>query len=114
MTAAPLDRRSIRAMAIVQAGDIVEVRPGIWHVRDTVSGSGQWHLVAGNACGCHDFRRTGQPCKHLIARNAWVAQQTACPTCHGPTKEDLCWCGRSGWLKFRVCIGNREHRATRL
>lgn len=55
---------------------------------------------------------TAEQCDAFAAARA--AQQTACPTCQGPTKEDLCWCGKSGWLKFRICVGNREHKATRI
>jgi hypothetical protein len=115
MTAAPIaDRRSIRAQGIVQAGDIVEVRPGIFHVRDTKTGSGQWHLVAGNACGCIDARR-GNRCKHLVARDAWVAQQQpACPDCGAATQAEQFYIGGRGWTYFAVCAGNREHKAVRL
>lgn len=37
-----------------------------------------------------------------------------CPACHGATKEDLLWCGKAMWQRFRVCQANREHRAVRI
>lgn len=110
-----LDRRSIRATGIVQRGDVIEVRPHVWRVRDQ-AGSGQWHYATKTTCDCIDFARNGLPCKHVIAVANWSTKPAGptCPTCQGPTAEDLLWCGKAGWLRFHVCRANREHRAVRI
>lgn len=115
MSAAPIDRRSIKAQSIVQAGDVHESKPGVWRVRDQ-NGSKRWHIVTASSCSCEDFSRTGLRCKHMIAQANWSTKPAGptCPTCQGPTREDLLWCGKAGWLRFHVCRANREHKAVRI
>lgn len=116
MTAGPAtDSRSIRAAGIVQSGNIIEVRPGIFHVRDTVSGSGQWHLTSEHGCGCRDAQRhPGLECKHQKALKLWKAQQTACPTCGSATRVEAYHVGGRGQCWFRICTADKYHTATRL
>lgn len=115
MSAAPLaDRRTLRAAAIVQAGDVHESKPGVWRVRDQ-AGSGAWHYVSSSSCDCIDFQRTGLRCKHLIALANWAARnEPTCPTCGGATHPETRWAGKAGWLRFHCCISNREHKAVRI
>src|SRR4051794_41075286 len=127
MTTPYTDTRTAKAQLIVAAGDIHEPKPGVWRVRD-MAGSKRWHYVSATSCSCEDHGRTGLRCKHMIALANWSAQQAAsqpctgetvplaptCPTCGAATKEDLLWCGKRAWQRFRVCEANREHKAIRI
>lgn len=114
MTAAPtIDRRTIKAQSIVQSGDIHESKPGVWRVRD-VNGSKTWHYVTKTSCDCIDFARNGLPCKHVRSVQIYQAQQQPhCPECGSAVQSEVFWIGGRGYCTFRVCQGNREHRAVR-
>lgn len=107
------DRRSQRAATIVANGDVVEIRPGLFHVTDR-AGSGREHVVTQRTCTCEDkARHPDKRCKHQRSVDMQQAQHK-CPTCNGATKEELLWAGKHGWLRFRVCTANREHKAIRI
>jgi hypothetical protein len=62
------DRRTVRAAGIVQRSEVIPVEdiPGLFQVRDSVSGSGEWHLATASTCDCYDAGK-GHICKHMHA-----------------------------------------------
>lgn len=112
MTAQPLtDRRSIKAASIVAAGDVVQVRPGLWHVTDR-NGSGREHVTTKHTCTCEDKARHPEVrCKH---QRSVDMQQPVCPTCGAATRIEAYHVGGRGQCWFRICTADKYHKATRL
>ncbi len=53
--------------------------PGYYSVRDTLTGSGRFHIAMLLECDCADFTYRHQPCKHVEAvRATETALQTLC------------------------------------
>jgi hypothetical protein len=116
MTATPRIDRQTKAAQIASRGDIHESRPGIFRVRDVVTGSGHWHITTATSCSCTDFSRTGLACKHQLAVAAYQSKPAAptCPTCGAATKVESFYIGGRGYCAFRCCTRNPEHKAERL
>lgn len=115
MSTAPIDRRQQRAYSIIERGDIHEVKPGKFRVRD-IDGSKTWHETTAKSCSCFDFRRTGLKCKHQIAVERFKVGPVGlyCPDCGSATKAELVWCGKGGFKNLGICTRNPEHKAANL
>lgn len=115
MTAAPAtDRRSIRAAGIVANGDIIEIKPGLWHVTDR-SGSGREHVVTKHTCTCEDkARHPDFSCKHQrsVAMKQ-AAERPTCPDCGAATEANMYYVSGT-YRTYRVCSADKYHQATRL
>jgi hypothetical protein len=67
MAHAPSLTRSDRASGIVTRQECEPLDNGAWRVRDTATGSGEWHTTTFYGCDCWDYRRRGGVCKHMRA-----------------------------------------------
>ena len=123
------DRRTERAAGIVERHEVIPVDDlaGWYQVRDTVTGSGVWHLATSDRCDCRDALRG--TCKHqLAARKAeaelsayaanWDAHAEAqrpagpsCPDCGGRLECQSYYIGGRGYQAFMVCTSDAQHRA---
>jgi hypothetical protein len=65
------DRRAVRAQGIIERSEVIpcDDLPGWWQVRDSISGSGSWHLATSSRCDCYDAGK-GNVCKHQRAVRA--------------------------------------------
>lgn len=59
--------RTDRAAGIVTRQECEPLDNGAWRVRDTATGSGEWHTASTHGCSCADYRRRGGICKHMRA-----------------------------------------------
>ena len=124
------DRRTVRSAGIVEraAGELQE--GGRWMVRDTASGSGEWHTATAQTCDCWDYRRRGGTCKHMRVviveeralpsyaagwdTSAEVAKRASgphCPDCRGRVQSQTFYIGGKGYQLFMVCTRDARHRA---
>ena len=111
--------RTVKAAGIL---DRQECEPtdlaGIWHVIDTLTGSGKVHTTSAQRCDCPDHTYRGHVCKHITAVKraeaelatyaaSWdadaTAQRIACPDCSTALRSDVCYIGGKGYTAFLVC-----------
>ncbi len=131
MTTAILqDRRTAKAAGIVGRQEVIPVEDlaGWFQVRNTVTGSGAWHLATSDRCDCRDALRG--TCKHQLAVRAaeldlaqycaaWDARSEqaraaagpSCPTCGARLETRSYYVGGRGMMAFLVCVDDVTHAA---
>ncbi len=67
-TAATLPRlsRTDRALGIISRAECIPLDDGTWKVRDSLTGSGHWHIATVTSCDCYAAQRG----------NVWVSGVT--------------------------------------
>ena len=97
--------------------------PGYYSVRDTLTGSGRFHIATLLECDCPDFTHRRRPCKHVEAVRAtetalhayaaaWDAQARPCCTvCGAGLTTAVNWVGGKGYCSFEVCSADGSHPA---
>jgi hypothetical protein len=67
--------RTARALGIVERAELAPVphMPGLFEVRDTLTGSGLPHIASVCHCDCFDAQRYAGPCKHQQAVRRAIA-----------------------------------------
>ena len=120
--------RSAKAAGICNAQECTPVDdlPGLWHVRDSGTGSGRIHVTSAGRCDCPDYNYRGNVCKHMRAVSQaeaelaayaanWDAQaKPCCPMCGGELAIRNCYVGGRGYTLFEVCAGDGSHYTKRV
>jgi hypothetical protein len=118
--------RTARAAGIVSRREVTPVddMPGLFHVRDTATGSGTVHIASAQRCDCMDGRRAHLACKHRIAVAAeerelaayaasWdlsaALQQPRCGVCSSPLESRSYYVGGKGYQYVIVCSDDATH-----
>lgn len=131
-------RRAAKAATIIARQECIPVDdiPGFFQVRDSVSGSGEWHLASISSCDCRDALRN--TCKHQMAARQAEADLAAycddwntrsdeqreavavvtlsdtspcCPECGAELETRSYYIGGRGYCYFEVCTRDLAHRA---
>ena len=112
--------RTDRAAGILdrQEAEPVDGIPGLWHITDTVTGSGRVYITSAQRCDCPDHNYRGNVCKHMHAVEraeaelatyaaGWDAdvraQRVQCPDCGTMLHSDVCYIGGKGYTAFLTC-----------
>ena len=133
--------RTDKAAGIITRHEAIPLDDGTWHVRDTLTGSGQWHTATARSCDCYDARRG--TCKHQIAVRRetaaleayaarWdaassqiakmaltsaefpqIAQRPSCPMCGAALETRQYYVGGRGWQFVEVCANDVTHSSQR-
>ncbi len=123
MATAAIVTRSDRAAGIVERHECIPLDDGTFQVRDTRTGSGQWHIATVDACDCYDSRKG--TCKHQIAvrretaaLEAYAARWAAlarpsCKQCGAALESRQYWTGGRGYQWVEVCANDVAHSSRR-
>jgi hypothetical protein len=126
----PRTDRTTRALGIIARAEITPIAdmPGLYHVRDTQTGSGAVHIASAQHCDCYDHRHRGHQCKHQIAVAAeerelaayaasWdlsaALQRPRCPQCDSALEERSYYVGGKGYRYIQVCSDDASHATGR-
>ncbi len=129
MATAPIvvDHRQAKALGIAQRHECIPLDdyPGYYGVRDTLTGSGKFHITTWLECSCADFTYRHKLCRHIAAVReteaslqayaaAWdLAVRPACPQCGA---ELICLpyhVGGRGLVDVIHCAADKTHYSKR-